>query len=156
MPIDVNEIKTLFYKGVKLSHGKLNNLPKVTQEVSKKAVTGIQWSNPGDCHQPSHTLLLYFVKQNRWPHHVSVMWGTLGRSSAVTYLAARWTAHTGQLCIWLHSSLLSKSRYLNMFQVGSYLRKDSDERENCPRVLHGGIHWFHNDLLSAAMYLAMT
>ena len=63
----------------KQSYGKLNIFLKFTQ---LKTGTETQQYNPRDSCQPPHSLLLYFVKQNTHPRHVSVIWGTLGWSSA--------------------------------------------------------------------------
>lgn len=53
-----------------------------------------------------------------------------------------------------YSSFISKSRYLNILQIESQLRKDFHKRENCPRVLDSGIHAFNNHLLSATIELS--
>lgn len=53
-----------------------------------------------------------------------------------------------------YSSFISKSKYLNILQIESQLRKDFDKREYCPQVLYSRIDSF-NYLLSATVYLKM-
>lgn len=77
----------------KSGHGKLNELVqghiastlrKLELEPSSPALgTAINY----------HTLLFYFVNQNLWPHHVSVIWGTIPGSISL----ASWTPRLGQL-----------------------------------------------------------
>lgn len=135
----------------RLNHGKLDNLLKFTQLESG---TETQQSKPRDSCQPPLSLILYFKAKHMTPPYTcdlrnseQILCREISHRLAGPYKQTSYALD-------FYSSFISKSKYLNILQIESQLRKDFDKREYCPQVLYSRIDSF-NYLLSATVYLKM-